>query len=656
MKTLSGVFVIRISNFDSDCLLDSPDYYFLNFKYVLYLTYLTSLRSSNEEKIRKVLLTTQLKPKQIKLFHVNMEKKYKFCFNEKKLVEYSQHTDDLSTKREKNQEKINEIVFEADKCSLLTDTGAIYKEWNKFVSNFSSNLLSLNLTEKNYENVLNLLIETLKYSNKLTKDLVHKNCKATEDVFENIDCVHKKIRNKLCDLNTHYKLKKDIRKSPYYVEPVEKAIGLKWKNAKVDPQTNIPDYGLKQSTFMYVPILNTLESLFKDKDFEELYIRYNRHEKHKCQPGVYKEFCCGSVYRSVDIFNDPLAIQLQIGIDDFEVCCPAKTKTKIHKVNATYMQIMNMPVEYRSKLDNIYLVALCGTVNFKSKEYDYNHIAEPIVDEISKLETDGIKIRNECIKGSIINIACDNLGANFVAGFVECFVAHYFCRFCECERLDCKNLVKENKRKRRTKTKYANHVKAAEEGLDYTLSKGVKKVCKFNDLKYFHILDNMALDVMHDVNEGAISFCLLNFFKLILKQTNLKLGEIQQRVRDYNYGHTYRYNKPSFLSVEKDNLNQNATQLYCLMVHMPFIFFDKKEEFNPFWEPVESLLKSMQIIFSPVITERDIKLLEKYIEQHLKGVLKVFKCTLIPKYHFLVHYPELIRKMGPLVILSIYGQ
>lgn len=583
-----------------------------------------------------------------------MEKKYKYCLKEKKLVEYSEHDSNFSAKNGKEQEKIREIVFESDRCSVLTDTGAIYKEWNNFASNLPSKLLSLSLTQKNYKHVMDLLIETVKYSNQLSKELVRKNCNASDDVFENIDCVHEKIHNKLCDLNTHYKLKKDIKKNPFYVEPVEKAIGLKWKNAKVNPKTNIPDHGLTQSTFMYVPILRTLKSLFKDKDFEERYIRYNRHEKHKCEPGVYKDFCCGSVAKSIEIFDDPLAIQIQFGIDDFEVCCPVKTKAKIHKINATYMQIKNMPVEYRSKLDNIHLVALCGTLNFKSKDYDYNHIAELIFDEISKLETDGLKIQNECIKGAIINIACDNLGANFVAGFVECFVAHYFCRYCECERKECKTMVKEDKRKRRTKTKYANHLKIAEEGKaqNYDSSKGVKRYCKFNELNYFHILDNMAPDIMHDLNEGVILFCLHNFFKLVLQNTDLKLSDIQQRVRDFaSYGPTYQYNKPSLLSVDKDNLNQNATQLYCLMVHLPFIFFDIKEKLMPFWEPVESLFKCMQIIYSPVITEREIKLLEKHIQQHLKAVIEIFKCTLIPKHHFLLHYPECIRKMGPLIHL-----
>lgn len=115
---------------------------------------------------------------------------------------------------------------------------------------------------------------------------------------------------------------------------IEKSIGLKWKTAKLDPQTNIADHGLAQPTFEYIPILESLESAFKNKDFEEMYIKYN-NEKHVCEVGVYKDFCCGSLYKSKDIFNDPLTLQLQIGIDDFEVCCPVKSKATKHEINAT---------------------------------------------------------------------------------------------------------------------------------------------------------------------------------------------------------------------------------------------------------------------------------------------------------------------------------
>lgn len=86
------------------------------------------------------------------------------------------------------------------------------------------------------------------------------------------------------------------------------------------------------------------------------------------------------------------------------MCCPLKSKATKHKINATYLHILNIPDEIRSKLDDIFLVSLCGTVNFKSQDYNYEHIAEMIVDEISTSETNRIKVRSDVIKGSLANI------------------------------------------------------------------------------------------------------------------------------------------------------------------------------------------------------------------------------------------------------------
>ena len=80
---------------------------------------------------------------------------------------------------------------------------------------------------------------------------------------------------------------------------------------------------------------------------------------------------------------------------------------------------------------------------------------------------------------------------------------------------------------------------------------------------------------------------------------------------------------------------------------MPFIFADIKEKIKPYWEPIQTLLKCMQIIFSTTTAESDIKSLEKCIQLHLKTVIEVFGRTLAPKHHFLVHYPTCIRRQGP---------
>lgn len=85
------------------------------------------------------------------------------------------------------------------------------------------------------------------------------------------------------------------------------------------------------------------------------------------------------------------------------------------------------------------------------------------------------------------------------------------------------------------------------------------------------------------------------------------------------------------------------------MTHIPFILFNYKNELEPLWTCIESLLQIMQILYSRSISENDVKTLEKLIEAHLSSVIEIFKQGLTPKQHFLTHYPSLIRLNGPVI-------
>lgn len=151
-----------------------------------------------------------------------------------------------------------------------------------------SELCSLNLTQEKYQKVMNLMINTVKHTKDVCTKLANEKCVSKKDLCDAVGTGSIHILNKLQEMSSMSELKKIIRKNAMFIEPVEKAFGLKWKNVKVDPKTEIPDYGLTQSTFQYVPILKTLNALFCNDDFRANYIKYNLHEKHKCEKNVYK--------------------------------------------------------------------------------------------------------------------------------------------------------------------------------------------------------------------------------------------------------------------------------------------------------------------------------------------------------------------------------
>lgn len=125
-------------------------------------------------------------------------------------------------------------------------------------------------------------------------------------------------------------------------------------------------------------------------------------------------------------------------------------------------------------------------------------------------------------------------------GFVESFVAENCCRICECNRSsDFQTIFKEDLSKLRQKSMYENQIVELNECGD-SIVKGIKRYCVLNNLKHFHMLDNPAVDLMHDVNEGIIPFFIEFLFTHMINNRIANLETIQSLVRDFNYGKKIR--------------------------------------------------------------------------------------------------------------------
>lgn len=121
------------------------------------------------------------------------------------------------------------------------------------------------------------------------------------------------------------------------------------------------------------------------------------------------------------------------------------------------------------------------------------------------------------------------------------------------------------------------------------------------------------------------------------------------KVRDFNYGFLNSQKKPTPLKFNSSKLGNNGTQLYTIITHFPLIFRNYRTELQEIWPNMIALLKCMQVAFSTTIRECDILRLITETENHLQGIIDIFKKDLIPKHHLLTHHPNIIRDMGPLV-------
>lgn len=390
---------------------------------------------------------------------------------------------------------------------------------SKFLQDFSSQINGFAIKQSDLDTIYNLADGLVSAVQSTCLSLIEDS--NGFDPSQVLDLTSSLVSNHFDQFKSRYKRDKMFTSHPLYVAPTEIGIGTRFE-LKKDEKNNSTKPQRIQSTFEYVSIVDTIKSLFKREEFKKLYFEYNSQNEngHKCVDGVYEHFCCGSRYKSTEVFQtNKHCLQIQIATDEYEPCSTLQSKTGLHKSCAVYFIVRNMPTKFLSKLKNIYLVCLVNSNDLKTKQTDFNNIWEAVVKDIKYLETNGIEIDGFNVKGALVYLSFDNLGGNNCLGLVESFQAFFYCRICQMPKELCQHAVEENPKMLRNRNDYKEQLKIIEasESVNYSQTKGIKRLCVLNKLDYFHIVENISVDIMHDLNEGVIPFLLKHFFKRCIR-------------------------------------------------------------------------------------------------------------------------------------------
>lgn len=174
-------------------------------------------------------------------------------------------------------------------------------------------------------------------------------------------------------------------------------------------------------------------------------------------PDVYKSPSDGTVVMNSDFYKRfPNALKIISYFDEYESVNPLGSKTGKHKVGALYMTLANLPFHINSKLKAIHLVSKFNCKFLKSGKLTFDDILKPVFEDIRKLE-EGLYLNDELYHGSLLTVSADNLEGNSIFGFVECFVASCFCRYCTAIKEKCNKMIKEDKKLIRSVDQYVKH-------------------------------------------------------------------------------------------------------------------------------------------------------------------------------------------------------
>jgi hypothetical protein len=351
--------------------------------------------------------------------------------------------------------------------------------------------------------------------------------------------------------------------------------------------------------------------------------------------------------KKIDHLKNELVLPYFMYFDDFVADNNLGTHVKAHSMAGVYFILPFLPVEIQSKLDNIFLMYL-----FKSKDKKLGNkvIFAPLIKQMMQLEEQGIDV---LIDGKLINVKFvlglilgDNLGLHEILGYVKSFSANFPCRRCKMPKEQTKNCFIEDMNLLR------NEATNKQDIVIGNVSKtGIHESCVFNQIKTFNVWQNLSFDIMHDLLEGVFHYDLGLILKHFITNGLFTLENLNDKKNSFDYGTLKIGNLAEDITMkhlDNQKFNFTSSEMLCFVRNLPFMIGQYVAEDDEVWIFFLTLLKILNIVMDPSVTESNMEYLDGLVYEHHKFYCDFFKATLKPKHHFMIHYSTVMREIGPL--------
>lgn len=192
----------------------------------------------------------------------------------------------------------------------------------------------------------------------------------------------------------------------------------------------------------------------------------------------------------------------------------------MYKMSAFYFVIGKFENKYKSHLKDIYFCIL-SPVSFVNK-YGYEISLKLLLDDLLKLETEGIKISFEGVDGMF-------------CGSLSMFIAD---KHQVNENSPIENFIL------RTKEDYKNNLQSTEFDSSYSSLYGIKSDSCLHSFNFFHVTTGLSPDLANNLFEGFGVDLLTNAFVHLVQAQYLHLEQLIYMIKTFSYSTMEKTNKP----------------------------------------------------------------------------------------------------------------
>lgn len=180
---------------------------------------------------------------------------------------------------------------------------------------------------------------------------------------------------------------------------------------------------------------------------------------------------------------------------------------------------------------------------------------------------------------------------------------------------------------------------------------GILRQCVMNTLPNYHVLINLIVDIMHDLMLGVLKYDLRAILQHYTRCNLLSLDEFNSRIKNWNFGSGGKLKiRPILKGHLKDsgNINLTAKEVWFIVENLPFLLQGLVPKDDEYFNFVLIMHDLLDICLQPSFASVELNKLNVLIAAHHKFYRELLNCYLTPKFHFMLHYEEVIKRCGPL--------
>ena len=342
-------------------------------------------------------------------------------------------------------------------------------------------------------------------------------------------------------------------------------------------------------------------------------------------------------------------IHLLIYVDDFDPLVKSVYFGRSsHKVTGVYLKILNVSPNISSKRDMILPFCIFSTSEDKFKRTAYEYISTLL----NKFIDEDFMLNGKKYIFQISVCSSDNLAAHELLGLSTPACSHP-CRFCkETGRSLQENFypitaLLRNPDNMKIDSMTFQAMKPGNKSLNHI--NGVKEEPMFQSISGLSNPFRFPSCISHDIFEKIVPDILLSS---LIRMKNDRLINLDQCVSKLMQFHLNSSDLQNPFSISANRFSGSSAQMRTLMRIFLFCLCTEIPLSHPLCKGIHLLLDIFLMANSPTFYTSWLKKFQKSVKELIYFVRVDLNLSIYPKLHYLIHYSEQIKLLGPLKAYS----